>query len=73
KDLLKEGDVVGVREASANGPLFAEATERMKTLTAPSWLEVNPESRTASVKGGAVYTPGEQVFDLGVVVEFYNR
>lgn len=70
---LKEGDVVGVREGSAGSPLFGEVTERMNQITAPLWLELNPGEKTAKVKGVPVYAQGEQVFDLGVVLEFYNR
>lgn len=70
---LSEGDTVGLRAGSANSPLFGDATERMKTITAPAWLKVEPESRQASVSGEPVYVPQEHVFDLGVVIEFYNR
>lgn len=71
--LLSAGDVVGIRVGSAQSPLFGDATERMKTQAAPAWLEVDPEKREAKVVGEAAYATGEQVFDLGVVLEFYNR
>lgn len=67
------GDVVGVRGASAQSALFAEVSERMKTLSAPAWLTLDPETRTAKVVGEPVYAEAEQVFDLGVVIEYYNR
>lgn len=70
---VKAGDVIGVREASAKSPLFGEASERMKAQSAPAWLEVNPEARSAKVVGEPAYGKGEQVFDLGVTIEFYNR
>jgi small subunit ribosomal protein S4 len=71
--LLKKGDKVGVRAGSATSPLFAEAGERMKSQTAPAWLSVDPEAKEATVAGEPAYERGEQVFDLGVVIEFYNR
>ncbi|MSR87765.1 MAG: 30S ribosomal protein S4 [Candidatus Zambryskibacteria bacterium] len=71
--LLSVGDKVGLRVASANSILFAEATERMKAQVAPAWLLVDPEVREASVVGEPVYERGSQVFDLAVVIEFYNR
>ncbi len=67
------GDVVGVREASAQSALFAEVSERMKALSAPAWLVLDPETRTAKVVGEPVYVEAEQVFDLAVVIEYYNR
>lgn len=70
---LRVGDTLALREGSAQSPLFAEATERMKAMAAPAWLEVNPEARTAKVVGEPVYEAGQNVFDLAVVIEFYNR
>ncbi len=70
---LKQGDKVSLRAASLQSPLFAEASERMKTLSAPAWLEVKPEERVVAVVGEPVYQNNEHVFDLGVVIEFYNR
>lgn len=70
---VKAGDVIGIRGGSANSPLFAEVSERMKSLTAPGWLAADPEKREAKVVGEPSYAKGEQVFDLGVAIEFYNR
>jgi small subunit ribosomal protein S4 len=70
---LKNGDVVSLRPGSAESPLFAEVAERMKAVTVPAWLTIDPENKTATVVGEPAYAPGEQVFDLGVVIEFYNR
>ena len=71
--LLKAGDSVSIREGSASSALFSEVAERIKTQTIPAWLKADPEKRTVEVVGEPVYGAGEQVFDLGVVVEFYNR
>ncbi|MEK7175927.1 MAG: 30S ribosomal protein S4 [Patescibacteria group bacterium] len=71
--ILSKGDVVTIRPGSVNSPLFAEVGERMKTVTPPAWLKTEPSARNAEVLDVPVYTPGEQVFDLGVVIEFYNR
>lgn len=70
---LKAGDVISLRGGSAQSPLFAEVAERMKALSVPAWIEINPEKREAKVVGEPVYVSGEQVFDLGTVIEFYNR
>ncbi len=70
---LEVGQVVTLKPASAQSALFAEATERMKAQNAPAWLEVNPEGKSLKVVGEPVYAEAEQVFDLGVVMEYYNR
>ncbi len=71
--LLGEGDMIGIREGSAQSPLFGEVAERMKGQAAPAWIAVDAEKREAKVVGEPVYNKTEQVFDLGVVMEFYNR
>lgn len=71
--LLSPGNTIGLRAGSTQSPLFNEAAERMKTLTAPAWLEINPVKRQATVTGRPVYVPQEHLFDLAVVIEFYNR
>lgn len=70
---LREGDKVGVRAASSESALFHEVSERMKTQAVPAWLKVNPDAREAEVTGSPSYVPTEHVFDLGAVIEFYNR
>jgi len=70
---LTAGDVVSLRAGSADSPLFGEAVERMKALTVPEWLTADPEKKTVAVAGEPVYLPSEHLFDLGVVIEFYNR
>lgn len=70
---VKAGDVVGIRKGSEESPVFAEAGERMQTLSMPAWLEVSPEARRVMVKGEPVLEGTQNVFDLGVVIEFYNR
>ncbi|MDP3763400.1 MAG: 30S ribosomal protein S4 [bacterium] len=71
--LLSEGDIISLRLGSATSPLFGEVTERMKTTTTPAWLKTDPSARQATVVGQPVYVQQEHVFDLGVVIEFYNR
>ena len=71
--LLSKGDTVNLRAGSAGSPLFEEVAERMKTVTVPVWLKVDPVARSVTVEGQPVYIGQEHVFDLGVVIEFYNR
>jgi len=71
--LLSVGDIVGLRPSSATSLLFADAGERMKATSAPTWLKADPALKQVTVEGQPVYVPQEHVFDLGVVIEFYNR
>jgi len=71
--LLSKGDTVSLRAGSQNSPLFGEVAERMKTGTVPAWIKVDPDNRSAAIEGEPAYVPQEHVFDLGTVIEFYNR
>lgn len=71
--MLKEGDVVGVREGSRASGLFTGADERVKVAAVPAWLTVDGSALTAKVVGKPMYAGNEQVFDLGAVLEFYSR
>lgn len=71
--LLKKGDALSIRKNSADSPLFGEVEERMKTLVIPPWLKADVTSKQAVVDGEPNYVREEHVFDLGVVIEFYNR
>src|SRR3989344_1362993 len=70
---VKIGDKLSLREGSRESALFSEVSERMRSLSMPVWIKVDPETRMAEIIGDPVYVPGEQLFDLGVAIEFYNR
>ena len=70
---LSEGDVVGIRGGSAESALFAEVTERMNAQTTAPWIAGDSKKREAKIQGLPSYTAGDQVFDLGAVIEFYSR
>src|SRR3990167_5544677 len=71
--LLSKGDVISLRPSSQASLLFGEVVERMKTITTPVWLKADPDNRQVTVEGEPVYTEQEHLFNLGVVIEFYNR
>jgi small subunit ribosomal protein S4 len=71
--VVTQNMVLGVREGSQGSPLFLEAKERMESQAAPAWIQVDPVKKEVRVEGVPVYVPTEQIFDLGAVLEFYNR
>lgn len=71
--LLREGDSISLRAGSEASALFADMTERMKIITTPAWIKVDLDKREVSIVGRPIYAPVEHVFDLRVVIEFYNR
>lgn len=71
--IVKEGDVVGIREGSQKSALFTDVAERQTANATPAWIKVDPTKREATVTGIPVYVQAEAQFDLGVVLEFYSR
>ena len=71
--LLSEGDVINLCPSSVSSPLFGEVEERMKIIMIPAWLQIDAERKQATVFGQSIYVARENVFDLGTVIEFYNR
>ncbi|MFH1473199.1 MAG: 30S ribosomal protein S4 [bacterium] len=71
--LLSKGDTISLRANSSSSLLFEEVTERMKSITVPAWIKIDPDNRQATVENKPVYVGQEHVFDLGTVIEFYNR
>lgn len=71
--MLKEGDVIGIREGSSGSALFADVAEKQRTNASPAWLLVNPDKREAKVTGSPVYVASEAQFNLADVLEFYSR
>lgn len=71
---VSEGDVIAVREGSAKKPLFANASERMKAVTAPAWIKADPEKMQAIISGTpSITNRTDTIFDLNLVIEFYSR
>ena len=68
---LKKGDVISVREGSKTSPLFNKETE--DAFRAPSWIEVDEKKKEASIKGEPIMGETELLFDMGKVIQFYQR
>jgi small subunit ribosomal protein S4 len=71
--ILKSGDKLSIRPGSTSSTLWTLADERVKEATIPAWLKVVASERVIEVIGRPVYEPSENLFNLGVVIEFYNR
>ncbi|CFX05358.1 Ribosomal protein S4, bacterial-type [Syntrophomonas zehnderi OL-4] len=71
--LVKAGDVIQVKEASAESPKFEELKAAAAYKTAPEWLEVNADSLT----GRVLSLPTRDQIDTAVsehlIVELYSR
>lgn len=70
---IKVGDILGIREGSKSSVLFSNLSEKLKTLTAPTWLKVDADKLSVAVQGKPKVAQGEHTFNLTSVIEFYSR
>ncbi len=66
-------DKIGIREGSKKKTLFTGLDEQIKAAVVPAWISLNPEKRSAVIKGVPAPGQGEVAFDLASVIEFYSR
>ena len=69
--LVKEGDVIGIREGSAGSPLFN--TEKKEETPLPEWITESEKNRAWKVTGAPKADDIPSAFNVTSVVEFYSR
>ncbi len=70
---VSEKDVVAIRPASHGKKLFEKASEKMKEITAPQWMKLDAEKKEATIVGVPKTAPGETIFEISSILEFYQR
>lgn len=71
--VVKEGDIIAIREGSKKTKTFAEVAERNKTYTVQDWLSFDTDKMTGKVLKMPTLTGQDVLFDLGQVIEFSKR
>ena len=71
--LLKVGDVVTVKDTSRSTPKFKELAELAETRLSPSWLEVDKENLSATVKALPIREELDYEVNEQLVVELYSK
>ena len=71
--LLKVGDVVTVKDTSRSTPKFKELAELAETRLSPSWLEVDRENLSATVKALPIREELDYEVNEQLVVELYSK
>lgn len=70
---VEQADKISVRDASLKKPLFKDIDEKLKKTAAPSWLSYDADKKIATVQGTPKFSPTDNLFNLGQVIEFYSR
>ena len=71
--VVKEGDVIAIREGSREKILFQNLDERLKDYQSISWITFDLQKKEGEVKTAPHVDPKESVFDVGTVLEYYSR
>lgn len=66
------GDKISIRTGSLNKKVFAGISEKLKDVTAPLWLSLDPAKSEGVVKGMPKLQAGTGL-DLNTVLEYYKR
>ncbi len=70
---LRKGDIITLRPASFERPLFKQAQMKLKKHEAPSWLKLDKEKMEAEVLGEAVLVEVAPTVEIPLIFEFYSR
>lgn len=70
---VKEGDKITIREGSKASPMFSELEAKMVETKAPAWIGWDAKTKELTIKGSSSAETPELLFDLGQVIEYYQR
>jgi len=70
---LREGDKISIREGSRDSRLFGELEERMAKMAYPNWIFWDGKAKEISIKNSNFEQSPDLLFDLGQVIEYYQR
>lgn len=70
---VKKGDVVALKEAKKAKPIFKDLTAAMKSVEAPTWLNMNKEKLEAKTLGEPNLAEANVPVEISLIFEFYSR
>lgn len=71
--LIKEGDVIEVKDKSKKLPLMKQILKVAQEKTLPGWLEIDKKSLKGMVRRFPLPEELDQEVDLPLIVEYYSR
>jgi len=70
---VKSGDKISIREGSRGSKMFNQLAEKKIETVMTPWLSWDENKKEISVKDGAFTEKSDLLFDLGQVIEYYQR
>lgn len=71
--LLREGDVVSLKESSRTKAGLAERAKTLSQATVPSWLKADPENWSAQLVSKPAPDDVGHALNMRLIVEYYSR
>lgn len=69
--LVKEGDVIEIKESKKKKGIFAEANDRVEAVELPSWLTIDAKLLQAKVVSMPMEDDFEKSFNAKFIIEYY--
>jgi small subunit ribosomal protein S4 len=70
---VTEGDKITIREGSKGSKMFSELENKMVETKSPDWISWNTKTKELSIKNSSFDEKSDLLFDLGQVIEYYQR
>lgn len=70
---VREGDKITIREGSKNSKMFNDLENKIVETKSPDWMVWNAKNKELTIKSGSLAENSELLFDLGQVIEYYQR
>jgi len=70
---VKSGDKITIRKGSQDSKLFSEVAEKKTETLMTPWLTWDEKKKEIVVKDGTFTEKADLLFDLGQVIEYYQR
>ena len=69
----EEGDVITIRKGSVNSKMFSDLENKVSDTKSPNWMVWDHKKKELQIKQGSFAEQAELLFDLGQVIEYYQR
>lgn len=70
---VREGDKITIRLGSQDSKMFSELENKIIETKSPDWMVWNSKAKELTIKSGAFAERSDLLFDLGQVIEYYQR
>jgi len=72
--MLRMGDIVSIQIGSVEKKVFTRLDEEgREKASVPAWLSYDEKKKEGTVTGDPAYIPGNELFDIALVLEHYSR